>query len=329
MPKNNQTQIKFLNFQLYKMELSNNNCELFFDELFKFQISHTIEDNEILAPDEDGLPISLLYNGFDKNSKVNLHYIVLLENVKKEIFNNLLLIGSTKSGEDYLKRLWFKCIKFDDIFSTIIELIGDSEIDLQRLKDFNVFIVEKVIVNIKLPQVDFVVLNMIVDGMFSISQCITYQYEIFEDFLNFIDELCQLQSIVLTVDTLSVDEYLRNVKKKNKNGDIEPETEIDETFIRWENAGQKYLLLEQLGIINFLNKKYSFKSAAQKALLMAYITDTKSNKSLENVLSQRNNLHSEHYPYKEGNINKVANIFEKCGLYKQNRITPIKIDSKK
>jgi hypothetical protein len=109
------------------------------------------------------------------------------------------------------------------------------------------------------------------------------------------------------------------------NIDVE-QTTIPETLIRFDNAAQKYILLKELGVIDFLNEQYPLNSSAKKGLLLAYITDTKTGKPFENILSAvfNKNSESDHYPYKEKNEIKVNRILAEIGIEKKTIIAAIK-----
>lgn len=111
------------------------------------------------------------------------------------------------------------------------------------------------------------------------------------------------------------------------NGTQEP-IQTD-NLLRFDNVGQKYLLLKELGIIDFLDSKYTFTSNAKKSLLYAYITDTKNSKSFENVLTNIDNKKSDKYPYVEKNVNKINRIFDELSVIEQNKIAAVKRDNKK
>lgn len=107
---------------------------------------------------------------------------------------------------------------------------------------------------------------------------------------------------------------------------IEPLQEIPENLIHFKNDAEKYLLLNELGIIDFLNERYPLTSSAKKGLLLAYITNTKKGKSFENILSAvyNKNTESEHYPFKERNETKVNRILADIGIEKKTTIAAIK-----
>ena len=102
-----------------------------------------------------------------------------------------------------------------------------------------------------------------------------------------------------------------------------------DNLLRFENVGQKYLLLKELGIIDFLDSRYPITTNAKKSLLYAYITDTKNSKSFENILTNIGNINSDKYPYVERNVNKIIRIFDELSIIEQNKIAAIKRDNKK
>lgn len=99
--------------------------------------------------------------------------------------------------------------------------------------------------------------------------------------------------------------------------DAEEVTTPTDDFVRFENSAEKYLLLNDLGIIDFLNNKFAYLSNAKKSVMYAYITDTKSIKSFENILSQISNPSNKHYPFNESNKKKVSFIFDQIGISTQ------------
>lgn len=106
----------------------------------------------------------------------------------------------------------------------------------------------------------------------------------------------------------------------------EPLQEIPENLIHFKNAAEKYLLLNELGIIDFLNEKYPLSSQTKKGLLLAYITNTKKGKPFENVLSavHSKNKESDYYPFKERHEIKVNRILADIGIEKKTTIAAIK-----
>ncbi|MEO6232889.1 MAG: hypothetical protein ABJB11_19695 [Ferruginibacter sp.] len=113
---------------------------------------------------------------------------------------------------------------------------------------------------------------------------------------------------------------------KSLNVIEEPLQESPENLIHFKNASQKYLLLNELGIVDFLNQNYPLTSNAKKGLLLAYITDTKTGKPFENILSAvfNKNTENEHYPFKERNEMKVNQILAEVGIDKKTKISAIK-----
>ena len=101
---------------------------------------------------------------------------------------------------------------------------------------------------------------------------------------------------------------------------------IQEQHVKFENVSQKYILLKELGIIDFLDENFKFNSNAQKSLMLSYITDTKNSQPFQNLLSQIGNKNSEHYPFKEKNIKKVINISDDIGITRQTKIAAIKLE---
>ena len=102
--------------------------------------------------------------------------------------------------------------------------------------------------------------------------------------------------------------------------------EIPENLIHFDNTAEKYLLLNELGIIDFLNKRYPLTSQTKQGLLLAYITDTKNGKPFENILSAvyNKNTKSDYYPFKEKNETKVNRILADIGIEKKTTIAAIK-----
>ncbi len=150
------------------------------------------------------------------------------------------------------------------------------------------------------------------------------------------DELEQLNSLLSYVDrgTLQKSNHYGIMKRYEEilnqglSTDV-AQISITENLMRFKNTGEKYVLLKELGIIDFLNDKYPLPSNAKMSLLLAYITDTKSSKTFENILSQINNSKSEHYPFKESNETTITHIFSHIGILKQTKIAAIKKDKKK
>lgn len=120
-------------------------------------------------------------------------------------------------------------------------------------------------------------------------------------------------------------ELIELANEKNINKALQDKNH-DGNLIHFKNAAEKYLLLNELGIIDFLSERYPLTSSAKKGLLLAYITDTKKGKPFENILSAvyNKNTESDYYPFKEKNEIKVNQILADIGIERKTKIDAIK-----
>lgn len=251
--------------------LTNNATDLFFKEIIKLEISYK----------DEGEPyISLLYNGFDDSSNVNEFLINLVAQTKQEVLNNLLLLNDSKGREDYLKRVWLKCLDADPYLvssSILFEPGGKLNGELKNWEwGIEGYIIENQNVKINLPdEYEFTVFNEpeFLEKCFDIySQRLLYMWE-------FIFSVCKNQNVNIDLNKEQLHEYFKRqieqtspyptiTKKLKWNG---TPGEFGAIFNLLFGNGYIDIVKDKANMVRVLNEIFEIKNEAGKEVDAKYL----------------------------------------------------------